>query len=181
MSTLAAGTAAWGTVAVSDQAGWGLWGLAPEKDCLYTGVFLKAHLCRDACGIWPAFPGPDPSAAPSSCSGSQGIFKCLKPLVPQWYGETATNSLMCPSGLVDTSFVCLHRGWKRSYFYLKQLVRFTSVFCSLHLLLVLLLGNFARHIAFISVSCWYHLMGGVSLVGDCDIAWQYLLLISHSE
>lgn len=84
MSTLAAGTAAWGTVAVSDQAGRALQGMAPEKGCLHTGVFLKAHLCRDVCGIWPAFPGPHPSAIPSSCPvGSQGIFKCLKPLAPQ--------------------------------------------------------------------------------------------------
>lgn len=168
MSTSAAGTAACGTVAVSDQAGRDLQGVASEKDYLHTGVFLKGHLRRDACGVWPAFPGSDASAAPSSCPvGSQGGFKCLKPLVPQWFGETATTSLTCLSGLAHTSFVCLHRGWKRNkLLHLKQRDRFTSVFCSPRLLLVLLLGNFARHIAFISISCRYHLIGGVSLVGD---------------
>lgn len=52
--------------------------------------------------------------------------------------------------------------------------RFTSVFCSRCLLQVLLLDTFAQHVSFISVSCWYHLMGGVSLVGDCKVVTMVL-------
>lgn len=58
-----------------------------------------------------------------------------------------------------------------------SICQFTSILCSPHLPVVLLLGRFAQHIPFISVLFWRRLLGGrgVSLTGDCNYGTVTLL------
>lgn len=99
-----------------------------------------------------------------SCSSSlahapqdhRNLFKCLNPPVPSWFGEAATNSLTGPCGLVNQYllFACTGAGRETTCFIWSNWTGLPHFFAA-HLL-VLLLGNYAQHVTYISDSCWYH-------------------------